>query len=430
MAIIPFLALVRKDLQLFFSDRRAVIVAFAVPIAIGAFIGAITDASSRPAEAPRVKIAIADQDGSVISKAVVAGAQADDNLALTVTTADEAKSQVRKGTTSVAVVLPKDFGERAARSMFRSDGKPELSVFFDPSRTIEVGMVRGILTQHVMQAVSQAVFSGESGGRFVDNQLAELESSGMPADQRQRLRVMLLGLQTYYRSSRASGTGGGGATFTMPYTVHQEAMTSRSNVPYNGYAHAFAGMGIQFLLFSALNLGIEMLVERQRGLWARLRSAPVSRFLFMSAKMMSITLVSLMTLLVSFAFAMAVFHVRIEGSYVGFLSVAIACSMMAAGFGLLVASVGNTPATARGVSTLATLLMVMLGGAWIPTFVFPKWLQQLTVIVPVRWAVDGLDATTWRGLGLSSAIVPTLALLGFAAAFTLISLARFRWEET
>jgi ABC-2 type transport system permease protein len=380
MAIIPFLALVRKDLQLFFSDRRAVIVAFAVPIAIGAFIGSITDASSRNAEAPRVKIAIADEDGSVISKGVVAGAQADDNLAVTVTMADEAKSQVQKGTTSVAVVLPRDFGERAARSMFGSDNKPELSVFFDPSRTIEVGMVRGILTQHIMQAVSQA--------------------------------------------------GGRGAAFALPYTVHQEAMTSRSNVPYNGYAHAFAGMGIQFLLFSALNLGIEMLVERQRGLWARLRSAPVSRFLFISAKMMSITLVSLMTLLVSFAFAMAVFHVRIEGSYVGFLSVAIACSMMAAGFGLLVASVGNTPATARGVSTLATLLMVMLGGAWIPTFVFPTWLQQLTVIVPVRWAVDGLDATTWRGLGLSSAIAPTLALLGFTAAFTLISLARFRWEET
>jgi ABC-2 type transport system permease protein len=81
------------------------------------------------------------------------------------------------------------------------------------------------------------------------------------------------------------------------------------------------------------------------------------------------------------------------------------------------------------VSTLATLLMVMLGGAWIPTFLFPKWLQQFTVAIPVRWAVDGLDATTWRGLGLTSAIVPTLALLGFTAAFTLISLARFRWEE-
>ena len=92
-----------------------------------------------------------------------------------------------------------------------------------------------------------------------------------------------------------------------PFTVQAEALTSRENVPYNGYAHAFAGMGIQFLLFSALNLGIEMLVEREKGLWARLRSAPVSRFLIIGGKIASITIISLMTLLVSFGFAMLMF---------------------------------------------------------------------------------------------------------------------------
>ena len=136
-----------------------------------------------------------------------------------------------------------------------------------------------------------------------------------------------------------------------------------------------------------------------------------------------------MTLLVSFGFAMIMFKVRIAGSLLGFFAVAIACSMMAAGFGLLIAALGNSPKTARGVSTLASLVMVMLGGAWVPTFIFPKWMQQVTLVVPVRWAVDGLDATTWRGLGLTSAIVPTLVLLAFAAVFTAIALVRFRWEE-
>ena len=42
MGLTAFLAMVRKDLLLFFSDRRAVIVAFAVPIFIGSFIGSIT----------------------------------------------------------------------------------------------------------------------------------------------------------------------------------------------------------------------------------------------------------------------------------------------------------------------------------------------------------------------------------------------------
>ena len=41
MALMPLLAMVRKDLQLFFSDRRAVIMSFVVPIAIASFFGSI-----------------------------------------------------------------------------------------------------------------------------------------------------------------------------------------------------------------------------------------------------------------------------------------------------------------------------------------------------------------------------------------------------
>ena len=181
-------------------------------------------------------------------------------------------------------------------------------------------------------------------------------------------------------------------------------MTAGSNIAYNGYAHSFAGMAIQFLLFAMANAGIEMLLERQRGLWKRLRSAPVSRLTLLGGKAASGAIISLMILLVSFGFAMIVFRVRIEGSIAGFLSISIACALMASTFGLLIAALGNSPATARGVTTLAVLMMVMLGGAWVPTFVFPAWMQQLTMVVPVRWAVDGLDAMTWRGIGLSGAI--------------------------
>ena len=215
----------------------------------------------------------------------------------------------------------------------------------------------------------------------------------------------------------------------MPYTVREEAMTAGTNIAYNGYAHSFAGMGIQFLLFAMANLGIEVLLERQRGLWKRLRSAPVSRLSLLAGKTVSGTIISLTTLFVSFGFAMIVFGVRIQGSLIGFLAVSTACALMAATFGLLVAAVGRTPASARGVTTLAVLMMVMLGGAWVPTFIFPAWLQQATLAVPARWAVDGLDAMTWRGIGVRGAIAPTLVLLGFAALFAGIASMRFRWEE-
>jgi len=380
MALTALLAMVRKDLRLFFSDRRAVIVAFAVPIFIGAFIGSITGGNTREGR-PRVNVAIADSDNSTVSQAIVEAARGDENLNLTVTTEADARDRVEKGAIAVGAIIPKGFGDGSIRALRQQNGtRPELELLYDPSRTIEVGLVQGVLTQHIMQAITRAV--------------------GVPRPQ-------------------------------LPFGVSTAAVTAR-NAPYagyNSYAHSFAGMGIQFLLFSALNLGIEMLVERERGLWSRLRSAPISRFTIIGGKIASITIISLMTLLVSFGFAMIMFKVRIAGSLLGFFAVAIACSMMAAGFGLLIAALGNSPKTARGVSTLASLVMVMLGGAWVPTFIFPKWMQQVTLVVPVRWAVDGLDATTWRGLGLSSALMPTLVLLAFAAVFTAIALVRFRWEE-
>jgi ABC-2 type transport system permease protein len=133
-------------------------------------------------------------------------------------------------------------------------------------------------------------------------------------------------------------------------------------------------------------------------------------------------------LMVLFGFARVVFNVRIQGSLAGFLGVCAAFSLMTASWGLLVAALGKTPEATRGLSIFTTLLMVMLGGAWVPTFVFPAWLQKLTVVIPTRWAMDGLDATTWRGLGFSAVALPIALLTGCALAFGALAVMRFRWE--
>ena len=134
------------------------------------------------------------------------------------------------------------------------------------------------------------------------------------------------------------------------------------------------------------------------------------------------------TLVILFTFARVVFGVKIQGSMLGFLGVCAAFSLMTAAFGLLIATLGKTAEATRGLAIVATLLMVMLGGAWVPTFIFPRWLQALTVVIPTRWAMDGLDAMTWRGLGFSAVALPIGLLLGCALLFGFVAVTRFRWE--
>ena len=432
MTFIPLVAMVRKDLQLFFGDRRSVIVSFVVPIAIASFFGAVFSGGGENREPARIAIAVVDQDDSAISKAILAGAETDKNLKVAKPTEDGARDSVRKGNTAVGVIIPKGFGNQSGRAFFGDGDKPVLTLLHDPSKTTELAMVRGVLTQHVMEAVSREMFGGDQGRTLIDQALPGIQAStSMPADQK-RILVELLGSVQRYNRDRPAADGQAATErrgLSMPYSVHEEAMTAGSNIAYNGYAHSFAGMAIQFLLFAMANMGVEMLLERQRGLWSRLRSAPVSKTTLLLGKAVSGTVISLLILLVSFGFAMVVFGVRIQGSAAGFLGISVACAVMASTFGLLIAALGNSPATARGVTTLAVLMMVMLGGAWVPTFIFPAWLQQFTLIVPVRWAVDGLDAMTWRGIGPSGALMPMAVLTGFAAAFWTIAAARFRWQE-
>jgi ABC-2 type transport system permease protein len=435
MAFTPFAAIVRKDLQLFASDRRAVIMAFVMPIAIGSFFGMLFSGARPSDEVAKIPVLLVDQDNSTISKDIVEGISADKNLSAEPVQIEQARDRVRRGNATVAIVIPPGFGEAAGRAFFRGTDKPQLDFLYDPSHGMELAMVRGLMTQHVMEAVSREMFNGQQGQRMIDDALKQTDSFQMPEDRKKLLVQMLTSIRTFNNTvplgggAAAPGTGGRGGGISMPYEVHDEAVTARQNAAYNGFAHSFAGMGLQFMLFAAINLGIELLLERQLGLWKRLRGAPISKATLLGAKIASSTVISSLVLFVSFAFAILLWRVRIEGSVTGFVGVALAASLMAGSYGLLVASLGKTPKTARGASTFATLLMVMLGGAWAPTFIFPRWLQRVTVIVPTRWAVDGFDAMTWRGLGFSAAVMPILLLLGFSAAFAAVAVWRFRWEE-
>jgi ABC-2 type transport system permease protein len=424
MNIHAFLALVRRDLRLFFLDKRAMTMSFVAPIVIASFFGYLFGGVSNDREQAKIAVAAVDGDGSAVSKRVIAALAGERLLAVKPATLDEARAAVRAGKTTVAAVIPAGFGERAVRGFFRNAAKPEIELLYDPSHATELAMVRGVLAQHVMESVSAEATSGN----YVEQSLHDAESAtGLNATDRQSLLVLLQGVRAFQQRS-ASSTPAAGSGFNMPYSVREEAVTARKGVTYNSMAHSFAGMSVQFVLFMGIDAGMIVLTQRRSGMWKRLQAAPVSRFLVIGSRAASATLIATIILAVVFLFARVAFGVKIEGSFAGFGGVCVAFSLMTATFGLLVAVLGKTPEGTRGIAILVTLVLVMLGGSWVPTFIFPQWLQRLTVAVPTRWAVDGLDGMVWRGLGFTAALTPIAVLLGFAALFSLIAVWRFRWE--
>ena len=122
-------ALVRRDLQLFFRDRRAVLMCFAAPILIGSFFGYLFGGAGNSGETSKIPVAVIDQDGSAISRRLSEGMAGDKTLDLRTVTLDEARAQIQSGKLTVAAVIPKGFGEQSAKALFRGTDKPEVAVF-------------------------------------------------------------------------------------------------------------------------------------------------------------------------------------------------------------------------------------------------------------------------------------------------------------
>jgi ABC-2 type transport system permease protein len=424
--MIPFRALVRKDLLLFFVDRRALMMSFAVPIAIGSFFGYIMGGSGDQ-NASKISVLTVDQDHSAISREIANRLSGEKALDVKPSTPVDARAAVRKGSATVAVIIPRNFGQEAGNAFFGPSQKPEIGVLFDPSHTAERAMVTGILSGDVMQAVSKEMFTGQTGRDTVKNSLAQVEQSrGMTPDIKKPLEDLLRSVDRLNQQS--DQTPGLSRGLSMPYTTREEAVTARENAQYNGYSHAFAGMVVQFVLFLGIDVGIGLLQQRQRGLWKRFRAAPLSRGVLLGSRAASAAILAFLVVQVNFLFARLIFGVRVEGSMLGFLGVSAAFALMTAGFGMLIAALGKTPEATRALSIFVVLIVVMLGGAWVPMFLFPQWLQKFTVVMPTRWAMDGLEAMTWRGLGLGAAVLPIAVLLLFAVLFGGLAVARFRWE--
>lgn len=426
-------AIVVHELKVFFSDRRSVVIGIVTPILLATFFGFLFSGAGKH-DTARIPVLVVDADGSDVSRAVVAGLAADPLL--TVTPADEsaAREGVRKGKAAAAVLLPKGFGDGSVRAFFGSAKAPEITLLVDPSRATEGGLVRGLLSEKVFREASREAFGGTAGKRALEDSLSALEADSAPQTaERESLKQLLRDVTRWQGEAQgatdASAAAGGPGT-AVPFTLKEEPVTARRGVTYNSYAHSFAGMGIQFLLFVAIDFGVAFLLERQGGIWKRLRAAPLSRSSLLLGKAVSGALVGLVSVGATFAFGIVVLGIRIQGSVAGFLLLLVASALMASSFGLLLAALGRTPGATRGLAILAVLLLVMLGGGWVPAFIFPAWLQKVTLVLPTRWAIDGLDAVTWRGAGFVAGALPaTAVLLGFAAFFLLVARLRFRWTD-
>ena len=359
-------ALIWKDAKLFAVDRQAVVMSLIIPILIATILGWLDLSAAGDSPGEHTRVIFVDQDGSTVSKALEKSMAGNPKLSIQEANYAGAYQSVKDGRVRVAVVIPKGFGAKASLAM-STGPKADLTILNDPSEPLESRIVEQIVYEQASRVVARETFG-------------DLADKGSPV--------------TVIEESAASG----------------RAKWAQS-------AHDYSGFGLQGLLFFAVESGVVLSKERRAGVWRRLKSSPVSTNLILLSRALSSTLLALVIILLMFLVGGLLFGIRVKGSFLGFFGLAITSALMAATFGLLVSTLGRTETQSRAFSILIIFVMLATGGAWFPLNKMPAVVQKVAEAFPVRWAVEGFDGTTWRGLPLADSLKSMLALLAFSAVF-------------
>ena len=380
--------LARKDLVLFAADRRGVLLCFAVPIVLASVFGAVFHRSDATENIrPHVLVVVEDDSPRLarIAEALCTSPQLDARRS----DAAAARRWLAEESSGVVVTLPADLGRVSVADLTGTEPKSRVGFSQHPNSQIEGRWVEGVLTEIVMRELAcefLAPLAGLTGGKRLDR-------------------------------------------LERPFEVDRQTESAGGALAAHAFSHSFCGMTLQYLLFLGLDSGLLFLRERRQGIWLRMRCAPIDFSVLLAGKALATALVALAQIVVTFGVGAIFFGVRINGSWPGFILMALSAALLSAATGLVVASLGGNETRARSVSILVILTLSLLGGLWLPAFLLPGWVRTFALALPTTWAARGLEGVVWQGMTFHAAWPCALALVGFSAAFMLFAYWRLRGSE-
>lgn len=209
-------AIVRTGFMNLRRDRAALALSFLLPVVFFS-VFALVFGQQRRQGMPKARVAIVDEDQSVFSKRLVAALEKETALNASSTTpaekgsptkpynAQTAESAVRQGKVSVAVVVPRGFGETPL-SFGPSQRRVALKLLHDSSDPIAPELVTGMLQKAAM--ISMPDLMAREGSKYLD------QAAGLTPQQRSMVEKQLDELKRMVDSGEAreatAGDQGGG----------------------------------------------------------------------------------------------------------------------------------------------------------------------------------------------------------------------------
>ncbi len=428
--------IVKKDVVILLSDRKALAVLILMPVILMTILGAgLSSSFDTGTMAQQFKIGIvreyavqgideiiedlpfSDQMDidpetvdldieKILFEEVLDSEEIQEIFTYEFYTLEEGIQAVEGGEISNLVIFPEDFLKNTYINLitpFRNE--VTLEVLVNPDRYID--------TQ-----ITQAVFGGFEGYL---NQMVAVKNvytdlvlkSGMGY-------AALEKLETIYQSLESAGDQNTSVTYE-----NIEARRSIDSVEY--YAMAMLSM---FILFTGGQGGRMMLEEKDQYTFQRMRLSGISKWQIFLGKFVTVFIVGIVQVSIMVIYTSVILKVD-WGNYFNLVLVSICALLAVASMGTLISvitlRVGNYK-IANVMESFIFQVMAFLGGSFMPLEVLPKAFEKISYLTINGLALKGY-LYNMQGYGLEEIGIFMMILLGIAGLFTGVGLLLMRDEK-
>ena len=388
--------LAANDVRLTVKDRAAFLWMLLLPIALMWVFGQMGGGGTQ--EAPKVSLAVEDQDGGWLAQALVAELTSDRVELTRVPAGGPGGTQATLGGKETeppvrTLVIPRGFTagalagrQQVLRLVSRSGSSEEFSLAAQAHTLRAITRILARLAETGPDSASDGAFQSAA-------------SVDTPA---RRAAFAALAHRPPMVALRVTSAGHG------------------QPVPH-GYAQSVPGMLTMFVLMMTLIYGAVFLTtEKTQGMLRRQMSLPLGRGHVILGKVGGRLLMAGLQTLLFLVAGRLLYGLSWGSSPAGLALVLCGYATAVAGLSTLMGALLSTPEQASAVGWILSMVLSALGGCWWPSEVMPPWLWRAAHVLPTAWAMDALHALVSFGRGVDAVLLPAAVLFGFGALFPLL----------
>ncbi len=400
-----------KEFKVITRDKAGLAITFIMPTILILIITLIQDTTFRSVNEASVPLLIVDNDHDSLSNVLEKSLTNSKFFVITKKqlTINEAKKEVAKGHYFIGIVIPEHTSdllrqrssERVNKLMssFSGDTLPSenvdtsmirLKLFFDPItkksfKTTISNSIERIISQIEMQSMVNSL-NETMKENFPDAKPSKLETTP------------IVGLTEEYASY------------------------NNSTIIPNSVQHNVPAWTLFAMFFICIPLAGNIIKEREDGSAFRLLTMPGSYMIVILGKMLMYVLVSLIQFALMLCVGLFILplmgmpQLNIGDNLPVLFLVAFSAGLAATGFGLLVGTIATSHDQASLFGAVFVIILAAIGGVWVPTFVMPEVMKQISVISPLNWGLEAFYGIFLRNFGFKEVFPEVAKLVTFFLA--------------